>query len=232
MRCVMPPFADGDLQGLLREAGLEARLAGRLARYGALVLDANRGFNLTGARSAPELVPQLLDSLSIVPYLQEPYVDLGSGAGFPAIPVALATGIAVVMVESAAKKARFLQSVLQTLELTGQVVDERAELAGRGQGMRECFASGTARAVGPAPTVAELLLPFIRVGGIAVLQRGNRDQSDGGALEDAALMLGASVEREEELPAGHRVILLRKHTSTPDRFPRRVGIPAKRPLCS
>jgi 16S rRNA (guanine527-N7)-methyltransferase len=231
MPCVMPSLGD-EIEGMLREAGLEHRLAHPLALYGTLVLDANRRFNLTGARTPPEFVLQLLDSLEIVPYLREPYVDLGSGAGLPAIPVAIATGMPVTMIESAAKKASFLQSALERLGLQGEVVNERAEVAGRRDEMREHFASGTARAVGAAPTVAELLLPLIELGGVAVLQRGNRDRSERTALEDASLILGGHVEREDELAAGRRIVLVRKHTVTPSRFPRRTGVPAKRPLCS
>lgn len=226
----MPPF--DELESLLREAALAPELARTLARYGALVLDANRSFNLTGARTPPELALHLLDGLSVVPYLREPYVDVGSGAGFPAMPVAIATGMPVMMIESATKKARFLASTLERLGLKGEVRNERAEAAGQRAEMREHFASGTVRAVGSAPTVLELLLPLIAVGGVAVLQRGSRDRRDRAALDDAALMLGGYVEREDELEGGRCIILVRKRTATPHRFPRRAGVPAKRPLCS
>jgi 16S rRNA (guanine527-N7)-methyltransferase len=231
MPFVMPPFGD-ELEAILREAGLEPGLGRRLALYGALVLEANRNFNLTGARTPPELALHLLDSLSVVPYLQGPYVDLGSGAGLPAIPVAIATGMPLTLIESATKKARFLASTLEQLGLIGEVLNERAEVAGQREEMREHFASGTIRAVGAASTVVELLLPFIAVGGLAVLQRGNRDRSDRATLDDAALMLGGHVEREEELEPSRCILLVRKRAVTPRRFPRRVGVPAKRPLCS
>jgi 16S rRNA (guanine527-N7)-methyltransferase len=231
MPFVMPPF--DELESLLREAALAPDLARPLARYGTLVLDANRSVNLTGARTPPELAFHLLDSLSVLPYLREPYVDVGSGAGLPAIPVAIATGMPVTMIESAGKKARFLASTLERLGLKGgEVCNERAEAAGQREEMREHFASGTVRAVGTAPTVLELLLPLIAVGGVAVLQRGSRDRNDRAALDDAALMLGGYVEREDALEGGRRIILIRKRSTTPHRFPRRAGVPAKRPLCS
>jgi 16S rRNA (guanine527-N7)-methyltransferase len=230
MPFVMPPF--DELESILQEAALAPGLARPLAHYGTLVLEANRSFNLTGARTPSELALHLLDSLSVVPYLREPYVDLGSGAGLPAIPVAIATGMPVTMIESAAKKARFLRSMLERLGLRGDVLNERAEAAGQREEMREHFASGTVRAVGTAPTVLELLLPLIAVGGVAVLQRGSRDRRDRAALDDAALMLGGDVEREDELAGGRCIVLVRKRTATPHRFPRRAGVPAKRPLCS
>jgi 16S rRNA (guanine527-N7)-methyltransferase len=206
-------------------------MAIRLARYGRLVLEANRRFNLTAAKTAEELAGHLLDSLTVVPHLREPYVDVGSGAGLPAIPVAIATGMPVTMIEATAKKARFLESLMEPLRLRGQVVAARAEIAARRPELRERFASGTARAIATAPTVAELLLPLIEPGGLAVLQRGRGYTGERTALEDAAFMLAGRLERGIELGGDRRIVLVRKVGSTPSRYPRRSGVPAKRPLC-
>lgn len=219
-------------ESLLERAGVANSLRTALAQYGTLVLEANRGFNLTGAKSPEALVAHLVDSLTAVPYVREPYVDVGSGAGFPAIPIAIVTGAPVTLIEATAKKAAFLQSTLERLNLRGTVVPQRAESAGQAGDFRERFASGTARALASATTVAELLLPLIAVGGIAVLQRGRIDDSERGALEDAALVLGGHIESESTLDGERRIILVRKDRATPPRFPRRIGIPAKRPLCS
>lgn len=219
------------LEDRLQAAGVQAALAASLARYGALVLEANRTFNLTGATTPDELLKHLLDSLTVAPYVREPYVDVGSGAGFPAIPVALANAITITMIEATRKKARFLESALAELGLRGEVIAERAESAAHEERLRGRFASGTARAVATAPAVAELLLPFIAVNGVAVLQRGESDRREQVALEDASLMLGGRVEGEEPLAGGRRIILVRKTGATPARFPRRIGIPEKRPLC-
>lgn len=222
---------DPALAALLERAGIASPLCDRLAQYGTLVLDANRRFNLTGAKSAQDLAEHILDSLSVVPYFRDPYVDVGSGAGLPAIPIAIATWLAPTMIESTAKKARFLQLALDALGLDGWVVSERAEIAGHRAGLREHFASGTARAVGPASTVAELLLPFIEPGGTAILQRGAMDADERRAVEDAALMLGGRVDQEIAVGGARRLLLIRKEITTPLRFPRRPGVPAKRPLC-
>lgn len=202
-----------------------------LARYGTLVLESNRKFNLTGAKTEEELLEHLLDSLSVVPYVSAPYVDIGSGAGFPAIPAAIAAGIPVTMIETTRKKAKFLQQAMAELHLDGEVIAQRAEVAAHDETLRERFASATARAVAVAPTVAEFVLPFLATGGIAILQRGTIDARERTALEDASLMLGAAVEAEHHLDGERRIVLVRKTQATALRFPRRTGIPEKRPLC-
>jgi 16S rRNA (guanine527-N7)-methyltransferase len=224
--------SDDDLEALLAAAGVETRLIAPLARYGTLVHEANRSFNLTGAKTVAELVPHIVDSLTVLPFLTgDSLVDVGSGAGLPAIPVALATGVRVTLIEPTRKKARFLERALETLQLSGEVVTERAEVAAREDLLRDRFWSGTARAVSTAPTVAELVLPFIRPGGAAILQRGTTDARERAALGDAALMLAAAVEDERLLEGERRIFLVRKSGATPLRFPRRTGVPEKRPLC-
>lgn len=219
------------LTELLRGASVEPRLVEPLAHYGAMLLDTNRRFNVTGAGTPEELLPHLLDSLSVAPHVQGPLVDIGSGGGLPAIPLAIATGVHVTLVESTSKKAAFLEAVLGTLNLEGRVIPQRAELAGRDPALRGQFACATARAVSSAPTVLELAVPFLRIGGVAVLQRGRLDERERNAVLDAAPMLGAELSEEIPLDGERRVLLVKKTMATSQRFPRRTGIPEKRPLC-
>jgi 16S rRNA (guanine527-N7)-methyltransferase len=218
-------------RALLEAGGAPPEHLDRLARYGEAVLDANRQFNLTGAKTAAEFAPHVLDSLTIASEIRGSLVDVGSGGGLPAIPLAIVTGVPVTMIETTIKKARFLERMLAELGLVGEVVAERAEVAGHDPRLREAFLSGTARAVSGASTVAELLLPLLAVGGVAVLQRGAMDTRERHALSDAAVMLGGEVERETILDGERRMILVRKQAPTAIRFPRRIGVPEKRPLC-
>ena len=160
-----------ELEEQLEAAGVVDGLRDALSQYGRMVLAANRTFNLTGAKTDRELAEHIIDSLTLVPYVRGTVVDIGSGAGFPAIPLALATGAAVTMVESTGKKARFLQEAIDALNVNATVTNERAEIAARSEALRDRFETGTARAVGSGPTVLELVLPFVAPGGAALLQR-------------------------------------------------------------
>jgi 16S rRNA (guanine527-N7)-methyltransferase len=225
------PGEHEDLAAALRSAGIAVELAERLGAYGALLLEANRKVNLTGAKDAAALVPHLLDALTLAGDVRESLVDVGSGGGLPGIPLALATGARVVLIEPTAKKAAFLERALLACGVTGEVVAERAEVAGRDERFREQFAFATARAVSTAPTVAELTVPFLRIGGRALLQRAGIEPRERQALEDAAPMLGAELTEEREVGGERRILVLEKRRPTEQRFPRRNGVPEKRPLC-
>ncbi len=215
----------------LQDAGLDGERVQRLVCYVAMLLEANRKFNLTGAKSAEQLLPHVLDSLSILPYVGSPLIDVGSGAGLPAIPLAVAAALSVTLVEANRKKAAFLQSAAGVLALEANVLNERAESAAHGSALRGRFKSATARAVASAPAVAELTVPFLEIGGLAILQRGRVAQAERRAVADAAPMLGADFSDEIPLDGQRCLMLLRKIAPTPARFPRRSGIPQKRPLC-
>ena len=218
------------LESLLLAATLEAPIARRLAGYGGMLLEGNRRANLTGAKTPEALAPHILDSLTLAPFVVDPLVDVGSGGGLPAIPLAIAAGVGVTLIEATAKKVRFLQETLRRLEIAGDVVGGRAEVLAHDPAYRDRFASGTIRAVAGAPTSVELLLPFIAPGGVALLQCGSMTPQERSALADAALVLAADLERVIDL-GGRCIATLRKAGPTPPRFPRRTGIPSKRPLC-
>jgi 16S rRNA (guanine527-N7)-methyltransferase len=225
------PTEDETLRAALAAAGVNADISERLAAYGALLLEANRKVNLTGAKDAEALLPHLLDALTLANDVSDSLVDVGSGGGLPGIPLAIVTGARVALIEPTAKKAAFLERALIELGLQGEAIAERAEVVARDERFREQFAFATARAVSRAPTVAELTVPFLRLGGRALLQRAIMEPRERQALEDAAPMLGATLIEERELDGDHRILILEKTRATEQRFPRRNGVPEKRPLC-
>lgn len=220
------------LAAALQSHGVRPAIAERLAVFGALLLEANASVNLTGAKDEAALLEHLLDSLILLNDISESLVDIGSGGGLPAIPLAVATGTRVLLIESVAKKAAFLERALRELDLEGEVIADRAETAARDVRYRGTFACATARAVGSPSTVAELTVPFLRIGGRALLQRGAIESAERDALTDAALVLGAGMVEERRIGGSKTILVLEKTEPTSERFPRRNGIPAKRPLCA
>ena len=227
----MTPLPDPEAHGALLAAGVEAPLATRLAVYAALVLEANRRLNLTGAKSGSAFVEHILDALTLRGDVVGPLIDVGSGNGVPGIPLALASGARVTLLEPIAKRGGFLRRAVAALGIDGEVVVARAEDAARRAEYRERFMTATARAVASAPTVAELAVPFLAVGGRALLQRGGLEVAERNAVADAALVLGAELVEERPLDGVRRVLVLEKRGVTGPRFPRKNGVPAKRPLC-
>jgi 16S rRNA (guanine527-N7)-methyltransferase len=226
------PLPDPAALAALKAAGLDDdALAERLAVYAALVLDANRRLNLTGAKDGTAFAAHLLDALTLRDGVVAPLIDVGSGNGVPGIPLALATGARVVLLEPIKKRAAFLRSALEALGLDGEALDARAEDAARDPAYREAFRTATARAVSTAPAVAELTVPFLALGGRALLQRGALEERERHAVADAALVLGAEVVEERQLEGERRIVVLEKRGPTSPRFPRKNGVPTKRPLC-
>ena len=142
---------------------------------------------------------------------------------------------AVVLVEATGKKAAFLSWVVDDLGLEGvEVVAARAEDAARSSGLRGAFDVVTARALGPLPVVLELTLPFCRMGGMVVAPRGISADADAGAARGAARLLGGRV-RDVETPNAldernsTRIVVVDKVAPTPDKYPRRAGMPREEP---
>jgi 16S rRNA (guanine527-N7)-methyltransferase len=195
-----------------------------------LVVDWRRRIDLTGADSPEEAARVLvLGGLSCLPYLPAAgaMVDVGSGAGSPGIPIAVARPQArLVLVEASRRKAAFLGLVAGALRLGNvDARHARAEDLGRDQAHRGRYDAATARAVAALPVVLELVLPLVRVGGVAVLPRGRAAAEE---LRAAAPVVRALGGDGEVGPGG--LIVVRKVRDTPARFPRRPGVPARRPL--
>ena len=173
-----------------------------------------------------ELVDDALAAMPVIgSRLPQHAVDVGSGNGSPGIPLALAYGAPVTLVESVGRKAAFLVATARALGVEAEVVAERSEVYGRGAG-RDRFSLAMARALAPPPVAAELCLPLVRCGGRVVLWTGAVDAA---ALEVVAGRLAAELSRV--VPYGGRSLVeLTKTGPTPEAFPRRPGMAGKRPL--
>jgi 16S rRNA (guanine527-N7)-methyltransferase len=185
------------------------------------------------SRTAGDPHPLVEDSLALLDHLgdADTLVDVGSGGGMPGIPLKIARpGLAVTLVEADRRKAAFLVHAAASLGLDVRVVAERAEVAGHGP-LREAFDAVTCRALAPMPVAAELCLPFARIGGRLLAMKTAGDET-AGAFE----LLGGGPPRVVPAPtAAHTrgvLVLVPKVSPTPPQYPRRPGLPARRPLLS
>ncbi|MEZ6188046.1 MAG: 16S rRNA (guanine(527)-N(7))-methyltransferase RsmG [Planctomycetota bacterium] len=207
----------------------------RLARYVELLLAANQRTNLTRITEPTDvLTKHLVDALLGLPRLAPPLVDVGSGGGVPGLVLACVhPEWRVALVESTSRKTNFLSEAAAALGLTQvEVHCARAEALGRGE-LRETFRSATLRAVSSVATCLELGLPLVEAGGGVLLYRGSEALELGAANGVSATLGGGPLEVEEQaLPDGSGRVLLwaPKREATPARYPRRDGVPAKRPL--
>lgn len=153
-------------------------------------------------------------------------IDVGSGGGSPGIPIAIAAGIDVTLLEASAAKCDFLRRTVAALGLGCPIVHGRSEEFGRADG-RDAFALALARALAPPPAAAELCLPLVRAGGHVLVWTADTDT---GALERAAVAVGGSLIEAVPVRPNRHLILIEKVIPTPERFPRRPGMAVKRPL--
>lgn len=217
------------------------------------ILQGNQQMNLTRITEPTDFWEKhLWDSLSgLWPWLQpqeqqpvwgaalavERVIDIGTGAGLPGLPAAIALPHwQITLLDSTQKKVRFLATLAQDLELGRvQAIADRAETLGRQPAHRNHYDLALLRAVGPATTCAEYALPLLRVGGVAVLYRGQWSKAENQSLSQALALLGGQIlaVRPWQTPLSHSMrhcVYLQKSQPTPDTFPRATGIPAKQPL--
>ena len=213
-----------------------------LSLYERELVDWNMRFNLTAIRDPHEIhIKHFLDSLTCLLALRDSgsdrLVDVGTGAGFPGIPLKIIyPKMQVTLVESVGKKAEFCRHVVNILELRGvEVVQERAEALGQNPAYREQYDWAVARAVAILPVLAEYLLPLVRVGGGMLAMKGESGPAEAHSAERALRVLGGHLRQllPVTLPgvAEERyLVVIDKVAATPPAYPRKVGIPAKRPL--
>jgi len=207
------------------------------------LLEWNQRFNLTAIRDSESVQRRhFLDSLSCLLALdptQPPasLIDIGTGAGLPGIPLKiLFPSMALTLVESIQKKANFCAHMVETLQLSdSHVLALRAEDIARDPAQRDAYALATARAVAGMPTLVEYLLPLVRVGGLAIMQKGANIEDELHQSANVIRLLGGRLRSVIPLTVpgveGNRtLVVLEKIKPTPLGFPRRTGLAAKDPI--
>ena len=200
--------------------------------------------NVIGTRDCRRiLLEHVLDCLSCFLFgplsEAEKVVDVGSGGGLPGIPLKLfCPGLALTCVEATGKKARFLEKMAEAMALCDvEVVNDRAETIGKDPGFRERYDIATAKALAPLPELVEYCVPFLKQGGHVIAMKGRPGEEEIEAGNKAAKQLGAEVSDEidvkflpEVSEKKRTLIIVTKTSPTPEKYPRRIGVPKKAPL--
>lgn len=210
--------------------------------YEQLLVEWNEKINLTAIRDVEGIrTKHFLDSLSCELAMRnlpaDRVIDVGTGAGFPGIPLKIIhPSMQLTLVESIGKKARFCQLVAQNLQLTQvQVLTTRAEELAHQPAHREVYDWALARAVANLPVLVEYLLPLVRVGGFVLAQKGSTAHPEAQTASKAIQLLGGELENilPVELPGvadPRYLIVIRKVHTTPALYPRQAGLPVKKPI--
>jgi 16S rRNA (guanine527-N7)-methyltransferase len=213
-----------------------------LTTYERELIEWNQKFNLTAIRDIAGIrTKHFLDSFScVLAWKANPpanLIDIGTGAGFPGIPLKIIyPNTKVTLVESVGKKAMFCQHIVRLLGLDGvDVIKARAEDLGQMREHRERYDWGVARAVANLRVLSEYLLPLVQVGGKMLAQKGESGPAEVHAAESAIKLLGGEVRQliSVALPGvveERHLVLVDKVAATPPGYPRKPGVPAKKPL--
>lgn len=212
----------------------------QFARYLAMLMEWNGRMNLTAVREPAAIESRhFLDSLTCAPLMGDldgaRLIDVGTGAGFPGLPLKiLYPDMQLTLVESVGKKTHFLTAVVAELALTNvTILPERAETLGQQRAHREQYDWAVARAVAALPTLAEYLLPFCKIGGHMLAQKGRKAVEETAVSHHALTLLGGGAPALHPVTIsndGTTIIVIEKIKRTPAAYPRHIGTPAKTPL--
>ena len=228
-----------DLETALHAAGVQSTVAQRsmLVSHAQSVLHTNRTTNLTRIVQPTAVIRlHILDSLAFLPFvspLSGPLVDIGSGAGYPGVPIAVMTGLQVTLCEANRRKAAFLSSFVLDQGLPARVFHGRAEDLARAE--PEIYSTALARAVAGLPSLVELAAPLLAMGGCFIALKGEPSPDEVSAGSAAGALCGMAQKQDTPyvLQGGNerrRVIVYERVARPSVHLPRRVGMAQTKPL--
>ena len=207
--------------------------------YMCLLLEWNEKINLTAITEENDIIiKHFIDSMTALKYIEEnkTIVDVGTGAGFPGIPLSISKGSKITLVDSLNKRINFLNEVIEKLKLENiKAIHSRAEDFGQNKLYREKYDIAISRAVANLSTLSEYLLPHVKIGGICICMKGQEIEDEVQNAKNAIKELGGQIEKIDEfyLPDTdykRNIIIIKKIKETPKKYPRKSGLPAKQPL--
>ena len=209
-------------------------------KYASLLVEWNAKFNLTAIKDPDGIVVKhFVDSLAVLSEnkLEGSLIDVGTGAGFPGLPLLIASdNLDVTFLDSTGKKIKFIETVLDELGLFADTFNARAEEAAKDDYLRENFDFATARAVSNLRDLSEYCLPFVKVGGKFISMKSAKTDEEIGDAKEAIKVLGGEIERInsfELADCGERTLVyIKKVRPTPTKYPRNYSQIVKNPIVS
>ncbi len=208
--------------------------------YKELLIEWNKKMNLTAIEQEEDIITKhFIDSLSIASYIPDTakVIDIGTGAGFPGIPLKiLKKDLSITLLDSLNKRITFLEEVIRNLSLENiQAVHARAEELAHKEEYREQYDIAVSRAVAPMHTLLEYMLPYVKIGGKCICMKGPNLQEESKDLQNCLETLGGKIEKIEEIvlpetEIKRNIMLIKKENKTPKKYPRNPGMPSKKPL--
>ncbi len=205
-----------------------------------ILIEWNEKINLTAITEPNEIIKKhFIDSLTILPYINEnnKVIDIGTGAGFPGIPIKIANSNSeITLLDSLNKRLIFIEEVIKVLELKNiGTIHGRAEDFGKDKKYREQYDIATSRAVAPLNVLSEYLLPFVKVGGCCLCMKGSNIEEEISQSKKSIEILGGKIEKVDKfyLPESdiiRNIIIIKKLKNTPNQYPRKAGVPSKNPI--
>ena len=209
-------------------------------KYMNLLIEWNEKMNLTAIIEPEEIIQKhFIDSLTILNRIEDnkSVVDVGTGAGFPGIPLSIMNPtLKITLVDSLNKRLVFLQEVINQLGLKNvELVHARAEDFGQNKKYREKFDIATSRAVANLATLSEYLIPLVKVGGKCICMKAANATEEIDQAKKAISILCGAISKVDEfcLPQsdiGRTIIEIQKEKQTPNKYPRKAGLPSKEPI--
>lgn len=212
----------------------------QLHMYMKLLQKCNESINLTSIIEDKDILQKhFIDSITIIPYIdyKDNIIDVGTGAGFPGIPIKIAReDVKVTLLDSLNKRVNFMKEVISNLNLSNiQTIHGRAEDIGKNSNFREKFDVATSRAVAPLNILVEYLMPLVKKGGRCICMKGKDIKEELEISKKAINIFGGELEKVHEfyLPQSNikrNIIIIRKMKDTPSKYPRKAGTPSKEPI--
>lgn len=206
-------------------------------KYMELLIEWNQKMNLTAITEPKEIIEKhFIDSLTILPYINEnsKIIDVGTGAGFPGIPVKIAnSSLKITLLDSLNKRITFLEKVISELQLKNiEAIHGRAEEYIKEK--REKYDIAVSRAVAELPTLLEYLLPYVKLGWKCICMKGPKAVEEIEKSKKALGILGGKIEKIENIKINdemeRNIVIITKVKNTPAKYPRKAGKPGKEPI--